>query len=156
MALARRSPIGEPAGPPGFTVVELLVVLAVMGLVLAAIPTVFSAMGSRTDAAAFAGALAADLRRARNTAIMTNREAGLRLVSADGRYTVVSGQRRREIPPDVRLQFSPLRGSANGRTDRVRFFPDGSSTGGEIRVSSGKYVHSIAVDWISGRVHVDD
>ena len=35
---------------------------------------------------------------------------------------------------------------------RIRFFPEGSSTGGRLTVSNGRESQSVDVDWLTGRV----
>lgn len=36
----------------------------------------------------------------------------------------------------------------------IRFYPDGSSTGGEIGVGNGKTAFRVEVEWLTGRVLV--
>ena len=38
----------------------------------------------------------------------------------------------------------------------IRFYPDGSSTGGRITVSSGERKFLVDVDWLTGRVSIED
>jgi general secretion pathway protein H len=38
----------------------------------------------------------------------------------------------------------------------IRFYPDGSSTGGRITVSSGERQYLVDVDWLTGRVAIND
>jgi general secretion pathway protein H len=38
------------------------------------------------------------------------------------------------------------------KTGNIRFFPDGSSTGGRITISAGERREDVDVDWLSGRV----
>ena len=44
----------------------------------------------------------------------------------------------------------------NDHTGRIRFFPDGSSTGGRITLQSGKRQWHVNVSWLTGEVRVVD
>jgi general secretion pathway protein H len=44
--------------------------------------------------------------------------------------------------------------AADDRVGSIRFFPDGSSTGGRISLSSGKSIHTVVVDWLTGHVRI--
>jgi len=37
---------------------------------------------------------------------------------------------------------------------RIRFDPDGSSSGGRVSISGGNQIWIVGVDWLSGRVSV--
>jgi general secretion pathway protein H len=44
----------------------------------------------------------------------------------------------------------------NDHTGRIRFFPDGSSTGGRITLQSGKRQWHVNVSWLTGEIRVVD
>jgi general secretion pathway protein H len=124
----------------GFTLLELLVVLAILGAVIAmALPY----LGRRQPNVALAGAaseIRAVLRAARATAIAEDRpvafsgdpEGGYRL---DGRpYHLVVGA--------VRVETTG--GS------RISFFPSGGSSGGRVVVRSTNARREIEIDAITG------
>jgi len=46
--------------------------------------------------------------------------------------------------------------SPNDDTGGIRFFPDGSSTGGRISVARGQRTLVVEVDWLLGRVSVNE
>ena len=41
-------------------------------------------------------------------------------------------------------------------TVSIRFFPDGSSTGGHISLIEGKTEYRVNVDWLTGRIAIED
>ena len=156
MRLANSLPIGNRDPVMGFTVLELLVVLTVMGLFVVAVPQVFSIVrpGARAQAAALQ--LANDLRQARNAAIMGNRGVRLDVDLATGGYFVRPGQRQRELPRGAILQFRGPRTETNGKVAAIRFYSDGSSTGGEIGLSYERQQRTVAVHWLNGRISIDE
>jgi general secretion pathway protein H len=137
----------------GFTLVELLVVLAVMALVLmVAGPMVSNALpGAQLKTAA--RDLAAGLRYTRNRAISTNRSTAFLLDTEARRYRVEGEPEVRTLPAEFAVSILTARSELeDARTGRIRFFPDGSSTGGEITLSNGARTYRVTVDWLMGRI----
>jgi general secretion pathway protein H len=137
-------------GDSGFTLVELLVVLAVIALLIVAAPTLVSAARPGLEGKAAARALAQDLNAARQAAIFSGDESQVTFDPGTGSY-VAPGGKRHAVPRDFSLAFQP-----GGLSNRIRFFPDGSSTGGTIVLGAGGHQHRVTAHWLSGRVSVDD
>ncbi|MEO1751953.1 GspH/FimT family pseudopilin [Thiofaba sp. EF100] len=145
----------SPAGK-GFTLIELLVVMLIAGLVLTVTPPLLTAALPGLQARSSAQQLAAGLRMARGQAMAGGGEAVLVLDLA--RHSFRVGSR-----PEVRLgrslelrldtAASELEGEQRGG---IRFFGDGSSTGGRITLRAGKHAWQVDVDWLTGRVTVDE
>ncbi|MEJ2114585.1 MAG: GspH/FimT family pseudopilin, partial [Gammaproteobacteria bacterium] len=120
-----------------------------MTLVIAAAITAISASAySRLSSSAALKATSQDilvtLRRARISAIAKSQEVAFSLDNEKRIYWVVGTQRRRLIDSSLNLQMFSAKGlSANKNISQIRFAPDGSSSGGEIKISNGKKVYSI-------------
>jgi general secretion pathway protein H len=142
-------PYTQGRAASGFSLLEMLVVLAIIALVTAfAMPLVTRPPdGLRLDAAA--RDLADALRLTRAAAIAHNAEVAL-AIDVDRRTFESPVVPTRRFPGDVlaRLKIAePERAQARGS---FRFFPDGSSTGGDVAlVLHGKEVR-ICVDWVTG------
>ena len=149
-------------GSWGFTLLELLVVLAIASLLVAVVPPVISAVvpGVRLEGAA--RDLAVDLREARNRAVTFNSEIAVTF-SFDPAMYRIEGEKERHTPEGTRLTVlgpdaggthaNPKPGSSGDKDSfTLRFFPDGSSTGARIRISGSKAMYSIDVGWLMGRV----
>jgi general secretion pathway protein H len=158
-ALVCDRPHGRPRATndaAGFTLIELLVVLAIIGMMLAAMPLAFTGGRTGTQIKAAALGLADDLRALRATAIVGRVETSLALNLATGQYQELPGGSASEFPTGVATRFVGPRNEIHNGTAEIRFFPDGSSSGGKIGLSSGSMERWVAVQWLSGKVSVDD
>lgn len=142
-------------GGGGYTLLELLVAFAVMGLVLASVPMIVATARPGPEARAAAQEIASALRLARGEAIGRYKPAVLFLDVEQRLYRVADG---REHVLDESLGFkfvtarSELAGVAAGY---IRFFPDGSSTGARITVTGRGRSYVVTVDWLTGAVDVE-
>ena len=140
----------------GFTLIEVIVTMTILGLALALIvgyrPPWSGGLGLRGTAAE----LAAGLRVARSEAIVRNRPVAFQLDLAGHRYQVGEAESR-PLPPQLTIALLTVAGEQRGSTTGdIRFNPDGSSTGGRISIGDGTRSIDVGVDWLSGRVSVAD
>jgi general secretion pathway protein H len=140
--------------PPGFTLIEILVVLAILGLVLGIMIGRGPMRSTGLQLRAAAGAMAQNLRAARAAAIASNRQVAVAIdparhvFSVDGRAPVL-------LAPDLSLDVSDaLRGPGTVRI--IRFAPDGSDSGGHVVLGTGGRQVQISVQWLTGQVSVAD
>ncbi len=138
----------------GFTLLELIVTLTILGLALALIvgykPPWSSGLGLRGTAAE----LASGLRLARSEAILRNQSIAFEIDLAGHRYRVGGGAVR-QLPAQLKLALLTVTGEQHyAAQGDIRFNPDGSSTGGRIEVADGARSIAVGVDWLSGRVSV--
>ena len=136
----------------GFTLVELLVVLAVLALALAVVPP---SLTGAIDSARFKSAqrdLVSALRYARSRAVNSQQAASVDINVKQGTMQVAGRQRTLSVPDDVALTLvTAQREQLSAYEGAIRFYPDGSSTGGQVRFSRDGQVWSIDVDWLTGR-----
>lgn len=140
-------------GQRGFTLVELLVVLVVVGLIAAlATPRFHRAMpGLRLETTS--GELAAALRHSRAEAIRSNRDTALDVDLAARSFRPSDAVRATAIADGIAVEVVSAAGEAPADdVARIRFFPDGTSTGGRITLAGGGRSVSVTVDWLTGRV----
>jgi general secretion pathway protein H len=145
---------GARRAEAGFTLLEVVVVVLILGLALG----VFVSRGPTRSAAleirAVAGEVAQALRQTRGRAIMFNRPVGL-TVDLGRRTYRGDGMPERALPPALGVSMLSVSGETLG-LGVIRFAPDGSSSGGHIEVSDGRRRLRIGVDWLSGRVSVGE
>jgi general secretion pathway protein H len=146
----------RPARCGGFTLVEVIVTLAILAFALVLVVGYKSPRSSGLDLKGAATELASGLRLARSEAIVSNRSVALALDTVGHRYRLGMGPERR-LPDNVLIELLTIAGerSAAGVGD-IRFNPDGSSTGGRIALAEGQRRMAVGIDWLTGRVSVAD
>src|SRR5262245_14016333 len=112
---------------------------------------------STSDLKAAARTLASGLRQAQTTAMSTRRDATLMLDLETREFEVSGAGGARALPRDIELKLFTAQSEAlTEKKGAIRFYPDGSSTGGRITVASGERKYLVDVDWITGRVSIDE
>jgi general secretion pathway protein H len=140
----------------GFTLIEVVVTLAILGLALVLVAAYKPPWSSGLGLKGTASELASGLRLARSEAIASNRPVRFDLDVAGHVYRVGAGAERR-LPANLSIELLTITGE-NRRTNvgDIRFNPDGSSTGGRIVLAEGTRRTAVGVDWLTGRVSVAD
>jgi general secretion pathway protein H len=141
----------------GVTLLELLIVLALMALIAGLVIPTFGDGVPTSQLKSSARQLAAGLRVARSEAVAQKREAFLVLDLEGRRFKIGSDPREYALPPRVDLKlFTAQQDIVNQRTGAIRFYPDGGSNGGRITVAAGARKFEVDVDWLTGRVAILD
>ncbi|SRR5579883_1541669 len=146
----------SPLPESGFTLLEILAVLALIGLALAV--TAFSLDGGlqRAKLDASGRDIAAALRHTRTRALVEHRAQWFTL-DLKARSFESPGRAPQDIPADTTLHVTTAAQDAKKPgIARIRFFPDGSSTGGHIELARSKREVRIDVDWLTGAVAMSE
>jgi general secretion pathway protein H len=140
----------------GYTLVELLIVVAIVGLLVVALPIMSAQWRPGIEAKATVQALAETLRGARVAAI-TNQQDGAVVIDLSARtYAAVPVVRPTRFADDVALSVDDKRCLKAASVAEVKFYADGGSSGCKLTVTSGGRAYRITVHWLTGRVSVDD
>jgi general secretion pathway protein H len=139
----------------GFTLLELLVVLAIIGFVVALMPGFVLRSQPQLDVDVAARAIADGLRETRSEAVLRNRSQAFAF-DVEARVFRAGDQTPVRIDDGIALSFETARSQLlDEGIGQIRFFPDGSSTGGLIRLVQGDVRAEIRSDWLTGLVTVD-
>jgi general secretion pathway protein H len=145
----------RPLDQRGFTLLELLVVLAIIGLVLAFVPGFMLRGQPDFDVDVAARAVADSLRQARSEALLENREQLFALDVEERLFRTASMRAPVQMDRGIELTFQTARSELLSESiGQIRFFPDGSSTGGRIGLSLDGRHAEVTVDWLTGLVSV--
>lgn len=149
---------GAPAGARGFTLLELIVVLALAGMLAALVAPSFSGTLASARLRAGAAELRATMSFARTLAAAQSRPRSVAIDPATGQYGV-AGEGGRRLPEGVRVDSIRVGGAVaeygenagGGPPARVRFFPDGTAEEAEVFLSSsGGGSMRVSVDPLTG------
>ena len=147
-----RSRTGSEAG---FTLLEMVCVLAIVGLMAAVLLPAIPRQTSRTRLEAYAIETAALLKADRNAAIRRRLDVTTQ-VDAPSRSlrSGASGQTVR-VPEDVRFETLLPRNCDNRPVvASISFFASGMSCGGVIVLARLDAGYEIRVNWLTGRIEV--
>ena len=145
----------------GFTLVEVLVVLAVAGLMLAVTPPMLSGALPGLELKGAARRTASALRLTRELAIAEGRPAAWLLDIEGGTYRIDGRGRDGRLPRGIALELIAAADEMASETQGgIRFFPDGTSTGGRVILKRGEpgreRGYQVGVNWLTGRVLIAD
>ena len=141
----------------GFTLVELVVVMAIVALVIASVPMILSGAGSGLSLKSSARNIAEGLRYSRSQAIAQNRDVRFSIDGPNRSYSVDDGRPSGNLPEDAEISYLPIAAAAGRQPSAQIFFrPDGSSTGGRLILSDDRHRIEITIHWLTGQVRISD
>lgn len=136
----------------GFTLVELVAVLVLIAITISIVTLSFSRNFAGAKIQAASRDLVAALRYTRGQAIVKGKETTFDLDLAQNSYRA-PGRAPVQLPKNMHLNLYTAEQEQTSETSgRIRFFPDGASTGGHISVLMDRLEWRINVDWLTGAV----
>ncbi len=141
----------------GFTLLELIVVLFIVVLGFAAIGISISSGNDSTELKAAARDIVSALRYARGQALISHEETTVAFDLENNTYTVSNRDKAYSIAESISLTVvtaqSELTGQGQGS---IRFFADGSSTGGRVTLERGQTIVVCDINWLTGQITLED
>ena len=143
--------------PPGFTLVELLVVLALMAIIAAIAIPILGPGVSTSELKSAARKVAAGLRMARDDAVATRSDTRLLIDLEHRTFQIERDSHVYALPRALELKlFTAQNDIISEHAGAIRFYPDGGSTGGRVTLAAGERKFEVDVDWLTGRVAILD
>jgi general secretion pathway protein H len=141
----------------GFTLVEVLIVLAIMVAIIAILMPMGGRQRQHTQLAAGAREVAEGLRLTRSRAILDNRPAAFLIDVQKNVFRVAGAAAPEALPRDVNVALFTTADATNGPSvGAIRFYPDGSSTGGGVTLSAAGEAYLVRVDWLTGGISIHE
>ena len=129
--------------------------MAIAALVMTAVPTLFSAAFPGIEMKSAARRTAATLKLTRESAIRQGEDRAL-LVDLESHRLSLEGYRALRLPKRLSLELEAAsREMVDEQRGMIRFFPDGSSTGGRILITYKGHGYQVGVTWLTGRIELD-
>ena len=144
-------------GDAGATLLEMLVVLTIVALTLVvAVPWV-GRPSTALDLRTMTQDIASRLRAARAAAIVRQDDVTVRFDLEKRTFAVSGTAKAFPLAAGLDMMVTSAREARGTQKDAaIAFFSDGSSSGGEVRLSAGGKRSSIAIDWLTGAVRIGD
>lgn len=138
---------------PAFTILELLVFMAITAIALAMVMPLATSGRAAADLHFAASSTFVFLRNAHSEAITQNREQVLTIDLPQRRIWNRYTRRSLEFGPKLTMLFTTPNGEASDSAHAaITFHPDGSSTGGRVVLSNGFSRILLDIDWLTGVV----
>lgn len=136
----------------GFSLIEIVAVIFLIALAISVVSISFSKSMRSAEIQAASRDLVAALRYTRGQAIVKGRQAALDLDIQSNTYQA-PGRPIVKLPKDMQMVlYTADSEQTSASSGRIRFFPDGASTGGHISVRLGDREWRINVSWLTGEV----
>lgn len=141
----------------GFTLLELLVALAIAGLTLTVAPSLYGKAQETIQYRSAVRSVVGELRQARLSANMRGVPSFFRVNLRERKFGA-DAQKLQSLPEalEIRVIVAEKLMSAGGQEASIEFLPDGGATGGSIDIvrRSGDGTR-VRVDWISGQIELE-
>jgi len=139
----------------GFTLLELLVVLGITALLLAIVPPFLPNVMDTMEVRTAIRDLSAALRQARGKAIASRASVPLSIDVEKKSFELAGLTRHLPLPPEAKIGLISAQSEQIGESSgAIRFYPDGSATGGRINLEYRDTNYVIDVSWLTGAVKV--
>lgn len=147
---------GRLSRQSGFTLLEMLAVVVLLAIALTAVSMSVSKSLSSAKVRAVSRDLVAALRYTRGQAIVKGEQRTFDVDLEAMTYTA-PGREPQKFPDGIEVRVLTAAQEATSEHKLgIRFFPDGSSTGGNIGVHSGEREWRVNVEWLTGEVALDE
>ena len=141
----------------GFTLIELIIVLLISVLALAAISGKIFSGDQTTKLQAAARDIASALRYAHGQALINGEPVSVLINLDDNSYRISDNPKNFRLAAEIEISLVIAEDQFNdGGEGGISFFSDGSSTGGRITLEWGQQLRRIDVNWITGEVAISD
>ena len=138
----------------GFTLLEMVCVLAIVGMLAAVLLPLVPRQTSRSRLQAYALQMATLLKTDRNAAIRRGTDVAT-LVDAPRSLRSGASRETVRVPDDVQFQaLLPQTCRQRAALSAIDFFADGMSCGGTISLTRLDTAFEIRVNWLTGRIEI--
>ena len=146
-------PTGKRAGDPGFTVLELVVVMALLATAAIAVTVWIPDISDRAAVDRAATVLERELWRVADDARRTRDDRSVSLQGHAQSLILVAGSRIVALDPSLTATWiAASEAGSNASQGTITFWGLGGASGGTFEVSRGRAHAKINVDWLTARI----
>jgi general secretion pathway protein H len=148
--------IGIKSQSRGFTLIELMLVMVLMAMMFTLTPPLMHKAFPALKLKAAARDLVQEIRYVQQSAILTGSESKISFQLHSDHYQsdLVNQGEVRQLPEGITFDAENIDHTRQNLV--LHFYPDGSSSGGYVRLSNETRGFVISVDWLTSRVQILD
>ena len=135
----------------GFTLLELLVVIMIIALMTTVVGVNLRGKQS-ADLDSVGRTLIADLRYVRSKALVNSTDTAITIDVSGKNYFSQDATISRSFPQEISVSITVDEKNIAGSKGRIVFYPDGSSSGGKIKLTSNGRELEVVTTWLNGYV----
>jgi len=153
----RPHPVDSCLQNEGFTLIEMMIVIAISAIVLATLVPNFTPAIERAKLHAASRDVVSALRHCRGYAMIKGEDALFEVNTIAHTYRISGRKKLYHIPESIDLGlFTTSTETLDEGTGRVRFFPDGSATGGRVTLIGQNQTLVVDINWLTGEIKLGD
>lgn len=99
--------------------------------------------------------LASGLRYARGKALGSQQDTKLTINLETNSYQVTGQDKTYQLATDIDITLAVAQTEAEQGEGSIRFYPDGSSSGGRVTLELDDLIQTVDVNWLTGRVELN-
>ena len=146
-----------PSQERGFTLIELTVVLLIIVLGFSVVGSNISSGNQSAQLKAVARDFASAFRYARGQALITHKEVAVAINLAENSYMVSNRDKTYHFSDEIDLTLVIAQDEfTEEETGHIRFYADGSSSGGRVTLEWGNLIYVVDVNWLSGKIDISN
>ncbi|XOV77654.1 MAG: Tfp pilus assembly protein FimT/FimU [Aestuariibacter sp.] len=140
----------------GFSLIELLMVILLISLLSGIVLVSAAKSTKRSMVQNRVNELAQALKYTRGQAMLTREPQKLVLDLEDKTFYIPQKQQTISLPRSLKVTFTAaISGKERDSMGIVLFFPDGSSSGGRIKLNSDDKAWLIGITWLTGEITLE-
>jgi len=141
----------------GFTLIELLLVIVIVAISAAVVAPNIGSGNQTAKLKSSARDISSALRFARGHALSQHKESIVLFNLQDNTYQITDKTKIYRIAKEIELTLDIAQSQIIDETQgSIRFFPDGSSTGGRVTLEVEDNKRQLDVNWLTGHVELND
>lgn len=145
-----------PPKNAGFTLIELTVVLLIMVMGFTVIASNISSGNQSSQLKALAHNLSSAFRYARGQALISHQERAVIINLAENTYQVEGRDKLFSFSDDIEVTLVIAQDEfKDEETAYIRFYADGSSSGGRVNLDWDQLDYQIDINWLTGKVGIN-
>lgn len=139
----------------GFTLIEITLVLFIVILGFGAVASNIASGSQSSQLKAASRDLASALRYARGQALISHKEIAVAINLAENEYKISNRDKTYSFSDEIDLTLNIAQDEfKDNEIGQIRFYPDGSSSGGRIKMEWGNLFYQVDVNWLSGKIDI--